>query len=233
LWDSRTAAGVDRFVAISDFIGRRIAKAYRRESTVIYPPVSVDAFAMRADKEDFYLAASRLVPYKKMPLIVQAFSQMPDKRLVVIGDGPDFERCRSVAGPNVTLMGYQSTEVLREHMQRAKAFVFAAEEDFGIAPIEAQACGTPVIAFGKGGALETLRGPEHAQPTAVFFKEQSVQAIVDAVNSFEAEAGKRITAQACSQNAQRFNPQRFRTEFSGFVDDCWQQFERSKRGARE
>ena len=224
LWDSRTSAGVDQFVAISRYIGRRIAKTYRRDSHVIYPPVNVEDFPLQASKEDFYLAASRLVPYKKMPLIVEAFNQMPDRRLVVIGDGPDAERCRSIAGPNVTLLGYQSTAVLRDHMQRAKAFVFAAEEDFGITPIEAQACGTPVIAFARGGALETLKGPDHPSPTAVFFEEQTPQAIMEAVERFETEEGRRIRPEACRENAQRFNPERFRQEFKAFVDKAWVEY---------
>ncbi len=158
IWDFRSASGVDFFVAVSKFISRRIKKTYRRESHVIYPPVDIEKFQLKVDKEDFYLASSRLVPYKKIPLIIEAFNSMPDKKLIVIGDGPDAERCKRLAGNNVVFMGYQSTEVLKDHMQRAKAFVFAAEEDFGIIPVEAQACGTPVIAFGKGGALETIRG---------------------------------------------------------------------------
>lgn len=224
IWDSRTANGVDRFVANSQFIGRRIEKTYRRKSIVIYPPVNVEDFPLQASKEDFYLAASRLVPYKKMPLIVEAFNQMPGRRLVVIGDGPDAERCRTIAGPNVTLLGYQSTAVLRDHMQRAKAFVFAAEEDFGITPIEAQACGTPVIAFARGGALETLKGPDHPSPTAVFFEEQTPQAIMEAVERFETEEGCRIRPETCRENAQRFNPERFRQEFKAFVDKAWAEF---------
>ncbi|MGE4530468.1 MAG: glycosyltransferase family 4 protein, partial [Acidithiobacillus sp.] len=157
-WDLRTANGVDCFVANSNFIARRIWKVYRREAAVVYPPVDVSGFALHADKEDFYFTASRMVPYKKMDLIVDAFSNMPDKRLVVIGDGPDMKKIRSKAGANIQFLGYQPFDVLRDYMQRAKAFVFAAEEDFGITPVEAQACGTPVIAYGRGGALETVRG---------------------------------------------------------------------------
>ncbi len=231
LWDSRTAAGVDRFIAISHYISRRIDKTYRRESHVIYPPVSVQDFPLQGEKENFYLAASRLVPYKKMPLIVEAFSQMPGRRLVVIGDGPEAERCRRMAGSNVTLMGYQTTAVLRDHMQRAKAFVFAAEEDFGITPVEAQACGTPVIAFGRGGALETLKGLEHTQPTAVFFDAQSPIAIIEAVKRFESEEGRRITPEACRQNALRFSPELFRQEFKAYVDKAWADFHSSMGAA--
>jgi len=158
LWDLRTVNGVDHFIAISEFIKRRIQKVYRRDSTVIYPPVDVINFACKEKKEDFYLTASRMVPYKKMDLIVETFSQHPDKKLIVIGEGPDFKKVKSKASKNVELLGYQSSDVLKDYMQRAKAFIFMAEEDFGIITLEAQACGTPVIAFGKGGALETIRG---------------------------------------------------------------------------
>ncbi len=216
LWDQRTGNGVDAFAAISNFIARRIWKTYRRESRVIYPPVAVDDFTMREDKENFYLTASRMVPYKKIPLIVEAFNQMPGKKLIVIGDGPDYAKIKALAKKNVTLLGYQPFSVLRNHMQNAKAFIFAAEEDFGITPLEAQACGTPVIAYGRGGVRETVQGLESERPTGVFFEEQSVEAILSAVARFETE-GKRITPQACRENAQRFSPERFRAEFMEFV----------------
>lgn len=228
IWDTRTANGVDEFVAISRFISRRIWKVYRRESSVIYPPVDVRAFDLREEKESFYLTASRMVPYKKIDLIVGAFSAMPDKRLIVIGDGPDFAKIKAKAGPNVELLGYQSFEVLRDHMQRARAFVFAAEEDFGIAPLEAQACGTPVIAFGKGGAVETIRGLDRDEPTGVFFPEQSAVAIQQAVHQFEQERD-RIAPAACRANAMRFAPERFRQEFRGFVEQAWADFQ-ARRG---
>lgn len=224
IWDARTANGVDEFAAISRFISRRIWKCYRRESEVIYPPVDIHAFAMQEKKEDFYLTASRMVPYKRMDLIVEAFRGMPGKRLIVIGDGPDFARIKSKAGPNVELLGYQPIAVLRDHMQRATAFVFAAEEDFGIAPLEAQACGTPVIAFGRGGALETIRGLDATEPTGVFFFEQSPAAIQQAVHEFERER-HRIAAVACRANAMRFAPERFRLEFKDFVERAWETFQ--------
>ena len=230
LWDVRTANGVDGFIAISRYIARRIRKVYGRDSTIIYPPVDVADFPLRTDKEDFYVTASRLVPYKKLDLIVEAFNAMPDKHLVVIGDGPDFAKIKAKAGPNVQLLGFAGPDVLRDHLQRARAFVFAAEEDFGIAPLEAQACGTPVIAFGKGGALETIIPlPEVAcaapfpAPTGVFFYEQSVPAIIAAVERFEG-AGVAITPEACRENALRFAPERFRTEFTTFVEGEWAAF---------
>lgn len=217
MWDQRTASGVDEFIANSHFIAKRINKSYRRQSTVIYPPVDTSRFTLHEAKEDFYLTASRMVPYKKIPLIVEAFAAMPDKRLVVIGTGPEMERVRQVASANVTLMGYQSDEVLRQYMQRARAFVFAAEEDFGIAPIEAQACGTPVIAFARGGVLETIRGLEHEKPTGVFYPEQSVDSIVAAVRTFETHR-QRISASNCRSNAERFGGERFKQEIKAFVE---------------
>jgi glycosyltransferase involved in cell wall biosynthesis len=217
VWDYRTANGVDGFVANSHFIARRIWKTYRRESTVLYPPVDVRAFDLNETKEDFYLTASRMVPYKKIDLIVEAFSQMPDKKLIVIGDGPDFNKIRAKAGTNVSLLGYQSFEVLKDYMQRAKAFVFAAEEDFGITPLEAQACGTPVIAYGKGGVLETIRGLNHTLPTGVFFNEQKVSSLREAVKIFEQENSK-IKPRVCRENAIRFSPKRFQQELREYID---------------
>ncbi len=231
LWDTRTANGVDGFIAISAHIARRIRKAYRRESTVLYPPVDVADFPLHTEKEDFYVTASRMVPYKKMDLIVEAFSSMPEKRLVVIGDGPDFAKVRAKAGPNVELLGFVSADVLRDHLQRAQAFVFAAEEDFGIAPLEAQACGTPVIAYGRGGALETVRGLGEVPdtPTGLFFAEQSVAAMVAAVRRFKRD-GAAITPETCRDNALRFAPERFREEFMAFVEGEWAAFREGQRG---
>lgn len=212
MWDHRTSNGVDEFISISEFIGRRIKKAYGRQSTLIYPPVDTDAFALHPEKDDFYFTASRMVPYKHIDMIAEAFSKMPDKKLVVIGDGPDFRKIKAKAGANVTMMGYQPFDVMRDHMQRAKAFVFAAEEDFGIIPIEAQACGTPVIAYGKGGALETVIENE----TGLFFYEQSSEAIVKAVHAFE-NGSTKLEPATIRANALRFSKDRFRREFRDFV----------------
>lgn len=216
LWDVRTAHGVDRFVANSQFIARRIRKVYRRDATVIYPPVDTEAFTPEENKEDFYLTASRLVPYKCIPMIAQAFASMPERRLVVIGDGPEMPAVRARAGENVTILGYQPEAVLRDHMRRARAFVFAAEEDFGITPVEAQACGTPVIAYARGGTQETVRGLDHSHPTGLHFREQTCEAIVNAVEEFERNES-RITPAACRQNALRFTARSFRENFSALV----------------
>jgi len=217
LWDYRTAAGVDHFVGNSRFIGRRIHKVYGRTSDVIYPPVDVAAFELCEQKQNYYLAASRLVPYKRMDLIVQAFARMPDKRLVVIGDGSEMPKLRAAATANIELLGYQPFAELKRHMQQAKAFVFAAEEDFGITPVEAQACGTPVIAFGKGGALETVIDSNDASvATGVFFGEQTVDSLCDAVQRFELRS-QAFEPQVCRRQAERFSIPRFRTEFEAYV----------------
>ena len=230
LWESRTANGVDAYIAISEFIARRIRKVHGRASKMIYPRVDVAAFTLREQKEDFYLTVARMVPYKQIPLIVEAFAAMPNRRLVVIGDGPDLARCKAVAAPNVELLGHQPFEVLRDHLQRARAFVFAAEEDFGIAPVEAQACGTPVVAFGRGGVRETIVGLDEpgstasAAPTGLFFAEQSVAAVVAAVERFDRVRDELMPAD-CRANALRFAPERFRAEFSAFVQESWARHE--------
>lgn len=228
IWDYRTANGVDHFIANSHFIARRIKKVYGRESAVIYPPVAVDDFEVLDQKEDFYFTASRMVPYKRMDLIVEAFSQIPDKRLIVIGDGSEFDKIKQKAGPNVELLGYQPFSVLKDHMRRAKAFVFAAEEDFGITPVEAQACGTPVIAFGKGGVLETVRPLGVDAPTGLFFDSQSLPSLCAAIQSFE-ENQHMFSAADCRANAEKFSTQRFEREFSEFVEAKWAEFSASKR----
>jgi glycosyltransferase involved in cell wall biosynthesis len=230
LWDVRSSTGVDGFIAISRYIARRIWKAYRRKSTVIYPPVDVDTFTPGGTRDDFYVTASRMVPYKRMDLIVEAFAAMPDRRLIVIGDGPEARRVRARGAANIEFLGNQPFEVLRDRLRRARAFVFAAEEDFGIAPLEAQACGTPVIAYGKGGALETIRPIGEADPTGLFFQEQTVPSLVNAVHRFERECGL-IRSEACRENALQFGPERFREELGAYVRRRWRQAE-SRRRAR-
>jgi glycosyltransferase involved in cell wall biosynthesis len=227
LWDLRTANGVDAFVANSKFIARRIWKVYRRKAHVIYPPVDIHAFPLEEKKDDFYLVASRLVPYKRVPLIIEAFSHMPHRKLVVVGDGPDLHRCKSIAACNVEVLGRQPLATLREYMQKARAFVFAAEEDFGIVPLEAQACGTPVIAFGKGGVLESIRGLNHPDPTGMFFLSQDISAIIDAVEEFDRKC-ELFRPAACRANVERFSQDRFRLELTDFVERTWAEFSSSK-----
>jgi glycosyltransferase involved in cell wall biosynthesis len=224
MWDARTSNGVDEFIAISKFVARRIWKVYRRTATVIYPPVGLDDFPLVENKQDFYLTASRLVPYKGVGTIVEAFSNMKDRKLVVIGNGPEFDRINAQKGANVEMLGHQPTDTLRDYLQRARAFVFAAEEDFGIVPLEAQAAGTPVVAYGKGGALETIRGVRVGQvqeqsfegATGVFFDQQSALSIAQAISFFETHIGQ-FKPSSCRQNADRFSRERFKREFSNFV----------------
>lgn len=222
IWDVRTASGVDHFIACSKYIARRINKTYRRDATVIYPNVAVDDFAIGDKKRDFYLTASRMVPYKKIRLIVEAFARMPDRKLVVISDGPQFPEAKTVATSNVTLLGYQPFEVLKTHLQEAKAFIFAAEEDFGIAPLEASACGTPVLAFGKGGASETVK---HGI-TGLHFHEQSAEAICDVVERFESTSPP-FDPHRLRAHAEQFSTAHFRKKFRCFVDSAWAAHQRT------
>ncbi|WP_116790692.1 glycosyltransferase family 4 protein [Flavobacterium psychrotrophum] len=214
IWDVASLNRVDHFISNSDYIGRRIKKVYNRQATTIYPPIGVEDFTSNADKGDFYLTCSRMVPYKKIDLIVESFSKMPDKKLIVIGTGPDYEKIKKLAGPNIILMGYQTFAVLKDHMQRAKAFVFAAEEDFGIVPLEAQAAGTPVIAYGKGGALETVIDGV----TGVLFDKQNTDSIIKAVEKFETIENTFVRTNL-EKNAARFNLDVFKQKFKSFVSD--------------
>jgi len=218
LWDHRSAAGVDHFAANSAFVARRILKAYRREAEVIHPPVDVDFYAPGGgERGEEYVAVSRLVGYKRVDLLVQAFrDHLTDRRLLVVGNGPERARLQAMAGRNVTFAGRLAPEELRARLQRARAFLFAAVEDFGIAPVEAMACGTPVIAYGRGGAAETVAGLDAPQPTGVLFAEQSAGAVARAVRSFEENAA-RIAPQACRARAERFSAERFRAQFLEFV----------------
>ena len=218
-WDVRSANGVDAFAANSSFIAQRVLKVYRRSATVIYPPVDTDRFQPWAHKEDYFLAASRMVPYKRMPVIVEAFVGMPQHRLVVVGDGPELPRVRALAEghPNIEVRGFVDDAELVRTMQRARAFVFAAEEDFGIAPVEALACGTPVIAYGRGGSLDTVIDGV----TGLHFSEQTAAAVTDAVQRFVAQPGA-IDPAACRRQAERFSVAAFRERFGAWVDREWQ-----------
>ena len=227
MWDYRTANGVDHFIANSQFIARRIKKVYGRDADVIYPPVDVDRFTLHESKDDFYFTASRMVPYKRIDLIVEAFSHMPDKKLIVIGDGSEMAKIKSKAGKNVEILGYQPNDIMVDHMQRAKAFVFAAEEDFGITPVEAQACGTPVIAFGKGGALETVRPYGVSNPTGLFFEKQTIESVIEAVKRFD-DLDIAIDPIDCRNNALRFSSERFKKEMDEYISAKWILFNESK-----
>jgi glycosyltransferase involved in cell wall biosynthesis len=223
MWDFATASRVDAFAANSHYVARRIWKTYRRKARVIYPPVSIERFQMQRAKEDFYVTLSRLVPYKRVDLIVDAFARMPGKRLVVIGDGPERSKLESRATPNVTFLGRAPAEQVNEHLQAAKAFVFAADEDFGISPIEAQACGTPVIAYGHGGATETVVENQ----TGLFFEQQTAESLMSAIEAFEEYQG-RFQPEEIRAHAEQFAPERFRARFDAFIG-----YHLEKRRARQ
>ena len=218
LWDASTANRVDHYVANSHYIARRIKKTYGKPSDVIYPPVDVDKFTLCEAKEEFYLTASRMVPYKKIDLIVEAFSQT-DKKLLVIGDGPDMAKIKSKAGKNVELLGFASDETMADLMGRAKAFVFAAEEDFGITPVEAQACGTPVICFGRGGARETVLDGE----SGLYFMEQNTKELLAAVAKFEQNYDK-FEPTKIRENSLKFSRARFEAEIKSYVEKKYEEF---------
>ena len=221
-WDRASCVRVDRFIANSAYIRERIARCYDRDADIIYPPVDVDFFMPDLalpppDRREFYVTASRWVPYKRVDLVVSAFQALPERRLIVIGDGPEGPRVRAAAGSNVEFVGEVPRARMRELMQRARAFVFAAEEDFGILPVEAQACGTPVIAYGRGGALETVQDPGSASPSGMFFEQQTPSAIAAAVRHFDTLIDG-IDALACARSAARFSSSRFAREFKSFVE---------------
>lgn len=216
-WDCFSSQRVDWFIANSKFVAQRILKTYGRKSEVIYPPIDTTFYQPGSKKEDFYLAASRLVPYKKIDLIVEAFASLPDKKLVVIGDGPELEKIKKKAKKNIEILGYQKNDKLREYLQKAKAFVFAALEDFGILPLEAMACGTPVIAFEAGGVKETVLENQ----TGLFFQNQTVSEIVSAIQKFEE---RNFDSFLIRKHAANFNEERFKKEFRQFVEEKYSEF---------
>lgn len=223
-WDVITANRVDYFIANSQNTARRIWRCYRRNATVIYPPVDIERFPFLAAKQDFYVTVSRLVSYKQVALIVQAFNQL-QRPLVVIGEGAELDTIRKLAQPNVQILGAQPNEVVEQYLSQAKAFVYAAYEDFGIAVVEAQACGTPVIAYGAGGALETVVDI-HQHPkngTGLFFEAQTVKALVEAVEKFE-QCAKKFHPEIIYTHASQFAPTIFQKRYLDFVENSWQQF---------
>jgi len=209
-WDIETLDRVDSFIADSKFVQERIKRIYNRDSVVIYPPVDVESFKFCDKKHNYYLTASRLVPYKKTRLIVEAFNKMPEKKLIVIGDGEEYEAIKDIAQNNIELLGYQNKNTMIDYMQRARAFVYAAVEDFGIVPIEAMACGTPVIALGRGGTAETV----HEKINGIHFQEQKEEEIIKAVEEFELSS---FNLEEISKKAQTFSTQRFKREIQEYI----------------
>ena len=214
IWDLSTVNRVDYFVANSKYVSKRIKKIYGKDCKVIYPPVDVKKFNICEKKEDFYLIVSRLVPYKRIDIAVQAFGYLKDKKLLVIGDGPELKKLKKLASKNIEFLGYQTENVVKNYMEKAKAFIFPAEEDFGIAPVEAQACGTPVIAYRKGGSLETIINKK----TGLFFDKQDVKSLVKAIKDFENLEDK-LNPYEIRKNSERFRKERFIEEFKSFVEE--------------
>lgn len=220
-WDVGSLNRVDHFIANSHYVARRIKKIYGKEATVIYPPIATNLLKLQEKKENFYLTVSRLVPYKRIDLIVEAFSHLPDKRLVVIGDGPEMEKIKFKAKQNVEILGQQSDDIVRDLFGKAKGFISAADEDFGISTVEAQAAGTPVIAFGKGGSLETV-----TEKTGIFFKEQTSASLIEAIVDFEKIEFNPLTIRA---HAEEFSQEKFNSKFKAFVEEKWESFSAFKK----
>ncbi|MBW4558161.1 MAG: glycosyltransferase [Trichormus sp. ATA11-4-KO1] len=219
-WDVLSANRVDYFIANSHHTARRIWRCYRREAKVIYPPVNIDNLPFLPQKEDFYLIVSRLVSYKQVSLIVRAFNQL-QRPLVIIGTGSEMNKIREIANSNIQILGWQPDDVVKKYMARAKAFVYAACEDFGIALVEAQACGTPVIAYGAGGALETVRDLRSCMDTAtgIFFRTQTEAALMEAVEKFEMYQNS-FNLEYVRSHAAQFSPQVFAKRYLKFLDEC-------------
>ena len=217
-WDAISALRVNEFIANSHYIAHRIEKCYNRKATVIYPPVDVDQFGVSERRDNYFITISRLVPYKRLDLAVEAFNRL-GLPLLVVGDGPSKKSLMRRAKKNVTFLGNVPAPQLREYLAAARAFVFCAEEDFGIVNVEAQACGVPVIAYGRGGALETVINNE----TGIFFYRQTVDSLIEAVNFFLARQDS-FDPQRIRRNAERFPRSRFEREFKAFVDTAWERF---------
>lgn len=230
-WDRQTANNVDLFLANSRYVQGRIWRTYRRRSLVLPPPVAVRAFEFNPHKSDHYVSVSRLVSYKRVDLLIEAFRQMPQRSLVIIGDGPEAPRLRGMCPPNVKMLGWQPRDVVQLQMGSARAFLFAALEDFGISPVEAQACGTPVIAYGRGGSCETVRDLRSAsQPTGLLFDQQTAESLRAAVEAFD---GASIDPHDCRAWAESFDEQHFQSRYVQVLEQAWSAWQRDPRSVED
>jgi glycosyltransferase involved in cell wall biosynthesis len=210
----RTAHGPDLMLANSTFVKARIQRIYGREARVVFPPVALNELSHSAEKDDYYITASFLAPYKRTDLVIEAFNEMPSRRLIVVGDGQQSARLRALAKSNIEFAGFLPRQDYVAAVSKARALVFAGCEDFGIALAEAQACGTPLIAFGRGGATDIVRPLGRAErPTGILFREQTIAAVKAALNDFEAHCDL-LRPEACRDNGSRFGAQRFRREIA-------------------
>lgn len=221
-WDLRSAKNPNYIIAISVYIGEIIKRIYNIDAPVIYPPVDTHLFEV-GEKGDFYLIASRMVPYKKIDLAVRAFGRMPDKKLVVIGDGPEMNKIKKIVKPNIKLLGYQPFHVLKDHLKKARAFIFTAKEDFGIVVVEAMACGTPVIAYGKGGASESVIHNK----TGLLFDYQTEDSIIEAVKRFESDETI-FDSKIIRAHSEKFSRKTFEKNISEFVSQKAEEFFKEK-----
>ncbi len=217
-WDVLSANRVDHFIANSQTTADRIWRCYRRRAEVIYPPVAIERFPFTPEKQEFYLTVSRLVGYKQVELIIRSFNEL-GLPLIVIGEGPDAEKLQRLAKPNIQLLGWRSNEDVARYMSQAKAFVYAAYEDFGIAPVEAQACGTPVIAYGRGGTGESVKDLRDwgDRGTGMLFSRQIVPDLVETILNFESQ-GKKAVPEEIRRHAEQFSPEKFRDRYLASVD---------------
>jgi len=220
-WDLKTNKNIDYFIAISHNVQNRIKEYYNRDSDVIYPPVSINELAPTSNlDEGYYLIVSALVPYKKVDLAIEAFNKN-GKKLIVIGNGNDYNHLSSIAKSNIEIKGWVDSKELQDYYSKCSALIFPGEEDFGIVPVEAQSYGKPVVAYEKGGALETVVPFADEKATGVFFNEQTIESLNEAIDVFERNRNS-FNAEHIKENAHKFNRDRFKEEIKCYVENKWQ-----------
>lgn len=225
IWDVTSSQRVDYFIAISRHVQKRIKKFYGRESTVVYPPVDCDFFSPSSSSDqggDYFLMVTAFAPYKRVDIAVEAFNQL-GRPLLIVGEGQETKRLKKFAKSNITFLGWQNNEKVRDYYRGCRAFIFPGEEDFGIAPVEAQACGKPVIAYGRGGVLESVVPYPQEKPTGVFFDQPTAESLVHAVNLFERNK-EQFNPLEIRKNALRFHQNNFKEQIQSFIEMRYQEF---------